>query len=247
MTMILILLIAYFILRFADNNHIKYIILIGISAAAINLFKFKLFLPLCLSSVLALFFGLKINLKRKLFIIFIFLIFVLSLFIVRPHILNKLTLRMEDMAMVQRAYVQEGGTTYKIYDEYIYREPEPKIPIFRFIKALPKGIFYFMLAPFPWRITHTLRLYSYPQIVLWYLILLFAPIGLLTALRYRFKYAGLVIVFLAPFTSILALSLGNEGIAARHRDLISPFIIVFASVALCNLFGYLKNYKTQDY
>jgi hypothetical protein len=236
-----LLLAAYFLIKFSQRNQPRYLLPIFVAFIMLRFVKEKFIIPMYVAMIATLFYSLKFNLRAKLFVGLPAVTLAIFFLNAHPSIKNKIYSRIASVAITQRAYVYEGGSTYKIYDEYVYQTPDIEtLPVSVFIKALPRGIFHFMLVPFPWRITSALRLYFYPQTIFWYMALWLSLVGMLIGLRYRFNSTSIIIIFLAPFVAMMSLALGNEGIAVRHRDLISPFFYIFAAAAICNLFGHLS-------
>lgn len=140
----------------------------------------------------------------------------------------------------QKLYVQndgflsEGGVLYKIYDNGFICNG--KVDEIKFIKAFIKGWGYFLLVPLPWWISSFSQLSAYPQLILWYCLLPFALIGLIFAIRYRFRESVVIIIYLLTVTSQFALVEANVGTAMRHRDLVIVFYFIFAAAGLFKLF-----------
>ncbi len=129
----------------------------------------------------------------------------------------------------------QGGSVYRIYDGSLV-SAEGKANITVLMAGFLKGWFYFMLVPFPWSITTLLQVLSYPQIIIWYILLYFAVIGIIIAIRYRFIRSFVILGYIFIVTSGFALSEGNIGSTLRHRDLITPFYFIFTSVGLMHVF-----------
>ncbi len=132
------------------------------------------------------------------------------------------------------AVLSQGGSTYRIYDDDLVSGG--KVNKAKLINGFLKGWFYFMLVPFPWAVSSKLQILSYPQAIIWYFLLFSAIIGIIIAVRYRFKLSFVILSYIFIVTSGFALSEGNVGSTLRHRDLITPFYFIFASVGLMHLF-----------
>ena len=72
-----------------------------------------------------------------------------------------------------------------------------------------------------------LQLAAYPQMVLWYLVLLWVPVGLWRGWRAHRAATVLNWTYVLLITSIVALASGNIGTAFRHRDMVIPFYLMF--------------------
>ncbi len=238
-----LLLINWSVLKFRRCNHIKYLIPLFIAILFFSTAKDKFFMPITLITILILF--LSINFKRPLKKILITLTIAIFLLLIKtnPLVKSKIHTTILNIIINQKSfYLYESGNNYKIYPEFVYHEnlekiSSSKITALTLLKALPKGSAYFLFAPFPWAVTNTLRLYSYPQILFWYFMFPFAIWGILIGLRRNRADTSLILLFLLFWIMLFSLTMGNEGTAARHRDFVSPFFYIFASVALCYLLG----------
>jgi hypothetical protein len=102
----------------------------------------------------------------------------------------------------------------------------------RGLQYLPKGLAFFFLAPFPWRIGSTLTLITLPEMVVWYSLLPFVVSGAIHLLRTRFVATQPLILFVVLTGSVYALVEGNAGTAYRHRAQLILFMLIFASVGI---------------
>lgn len=239
---ITILTIGLSLAKFSKTNNPKLLLLLTFSSFLFCLAKDKFVKPLLLIIFLALFLCLRIKLGKKILISFL-LLALLSLLVWQQgrFIDNKVQVLIKDIISNQKSFATfASGSNYKIYDEFVYANEVSKIgriSPFILIKALPKGIVYFLFVPFPWKIYNVLQLYSYPQIMFWYVSFVFSLVGMLIGLRYRLRSTLPILTFLAFFVVLLSLVMGNEGTAARQRDLITPFFYIFASAGIFHLLG----------
>ena len=202
-----VLIMAYFFVKFGKINHIKYLLPILIAFIAIRFVKSKFIIPMYISMFLALLFCLKFSLRKKIIIVFCAVIISIFLLNNNPLVKKRINLLIKDIAITQVSYFKEGGgSPYKIYDEYVYQSSAQQyLPASAFVKAMPRGLLYFMLVPFPWNVTNNLRLYAYPQMILWYIVLPLSLIGILMGLRYKFKSTSIIIIFITPLIVIMSL------------------------------------------
>lgn len=244
LSIISILIIIWSSVKFGKNNHIKYLIPFFVALWVFNLAKNKFTMPSIVISIFVLF--LNINLNRSIKKILIILIIVAGLMLIKGNIMfqSKIHNLILNTIMNQISFYRyESGNNYKIYEDFVYSEDiynSKRISAFTLLKGLPKGIAYFLFAPFPWETTNTLRLYSYPQIIFWYFMFPFSIWGIIIGFRNKRKDTRSLLTFSLFWIILLSLIMGNEGTAARHRDFISPFFYIFSSAALCNLLGLLK-------
>jgi 4-amino-4-deoxy-L-arabinose transferase-like glycosyltransferase len=90
---------------------------------------------------------------------------------------------------------------------------------------------YFMLTPMPWQMVTKSRLVAFPQMIVWYIILLFSMFGFAALALKKPRTAMLIAVPAALGIIAYSLAEGNMGGAFRHRDPFAPFFIIMASAA----------------
>ena len=95
---------------------------------------------------------------------------------------------------------------------------------------LPIGVAYFLLSPFPWEITSTLKLFSLPEMILIYSLVPAALRGIAHCARERFRDCFQVLLLTGLLTVSYSLGEGNVGTLYRHRAQVLGFYLVFAAV-----------------
>ena len=95
-----------------------------------------------------------------------------------------------------------------------------------------KAIILFMTVPLPTMMTALMPAVVFPQILFWYSVLIFFVFGFILTIiknnRKSFFMAGFLIALIIPMSLVSA----NIGSTFRHRDLFTPFIIIYASYGL---------------
>jgi hypothetical protein len=149
-------------------------------------------------------------------------------------------------ALVQHTGVlSSGGIIYKLVDgqkqaEYYYSNIPYFTSFFDYATFFLRGFFHFFGEPFPSSIQSIMLLFFYPFVIIWYGLLAVAVVGIIITLRYRFKYAVVLLTYLFSMGLVLLLTGGNVGTDIRHRDMISPYIYIFSSVGIAFLLGKIK-------
>ena len=141
--------------------------------------------------------------------------------------------------------ISTGGHFYRIYDDWVYQLeiPNTAVPYSQVFKGYLKGWLHFFLEPFPWHISSKLSLISYPQMLIWYFLIPFSALGVLLQLRYNSNKSLVLVVYFLIIGSVLALTGGNIGTVFRHRDVLTPLFLTFASLGLVKTFGRLNILK----
>lgn len=98
------------------------------------------------------------------------------------------------------------------------------------IAALPIGLAYLLLAPFPWQITNFRQLVTLPEVLLWWSSIPFMISGLLYTIRHRLRKAVPILVFSLMLTLAYSVFSGNVGTAYRQRTQIQVFLFMFIAV-----------------
>lgn len=130
------------------------------------------------------------------------------------------------------------GFRYRLYDKWVYTGGMDfnLVGNFALLKATLLGWAHFFLEPFPWKIRSALSIASFPQMIIWYMILLFSVIGIFVQLKNNRKMTIPLLVFLLLVGTVFALTGGNVGTSFRMRDMLSPLIIVFSAVGFGHIF-----------
>lgn len=130
-----------------------------------------------------------------------------------------------------------GGFSYRLLPDHYYLLPGTdqvfsnlRLPEFGVMFA--KGWAYFLLAPFPWATASLGQLTVYPWMLIWYGLLTLAFLGLILALASNSRPTLVLMIYVLFMGSAIALSSGNIGTVFRHRDLVSPVLLIFSGVAL---------------
>lgn len=98
------------------------------------------------------------------------------------------------------------------------------------ISAVPKGLMYLMLAPFPWEAANLRQSITVPEVLIWYLLLPLVIPGVWYTLKKRFRAAFPILIFTIMLTLAYSIFQGNVGTAYRQRTQIQVFMFMFIGV-----------------
>lgn len=136
-------------------------------------------------------------------------------------------------------FVQTAGDSYRFLPEKFYdggtylREWSANGRIdWPLIKGLLQSIPLYLLQPFPERTGNLFRLLVIPQMLFWYVALLFSGLGMLWSLRWNLRRSLFLVVTILLWVSVSAISSGNIGTVMRIRDMVTPLFLIFASVGV---------------
>lgn len=100
------------------------------------------------------------------------------------------------------------------------------------ISALPIGLTYIMLAPFPWQMTNFRQAITLPEVLVWWGLIPFMFVGITYAVRNKFRLSIGVLVFTLMLTVSYAIFQGNVGTAYRMRAQMQIFYFIFVAAGL---------------
>lgn len=98
------------------------------------------------------------------------------------------------------------------------------------ISAIPLGLAYLMLAPFPWEMTNFRQLITLPEVLLWWAMIPLMIYGIWYAVRNKFRHALPILLFSGMLTLAYSIFQGNVGTAYRQRTQIQVFLFIFIAV-----------------
>jgi hypothetical protein len=101
------------------------------------------------------------------------------------------------------------------------------------LSVLPMGVIYLLFAPFPWTVTGLRQALALPDILLWYALVPFLVMGIVSA-RHRLRETMPILVFTTALTLAYGAFLGNAGTAYRQRTQIIMFYFLFISDGIHN-------------
>lgn len=105
---------------------------------------------------------------------------------------------------------------------------------------LPTGLAYALAAPFPWAARRTIERIIIPEMLLWYLFLALAALGLAVHWRSWQRYVHLL-GYLAGVLLLFAIGQGNFGTLIRHRStMLVPFVVIFSGAGAAWLWSYVR-------
>jgi hypothetical protein len=100
------------------------------------------------------------------------------------------------------------------------------------ILAIPTGLAYLLLAPFPWEMTNFRQLLTLPDMIIWWLCIPFILAGFAYAFKNKLKETLGIIIFVSMLSIAYAIFQGNVGTAYRQRTQIQVFLFMFAAVGI---------------
>ncbi len=171
--------------------------------------------------------------KGKLRIGYIMIAFICAI-LAWQHIDRWLTICKNMLVSYNQGIISVGGFCYRIYADWVYSDGvnPALVTNSEAFQAALKGWLHFFLEPFPWKISSPLSLFAFPQMIIWYVIVLFSIAGAFIQLKRNRKITLALLAFLLLVGTIFAMTGGNIGTDFRIRDALTPLILLFAAIGL---------------
>jgi len=221
----------------------KYLLLAAISALFTMYIRDRMVVLLLAGAAASFFCLLDMRLKKILIAVTLFLaaIFLTYSFFSGFDIILMLRLKvasfMKTAISWQAGVYLANGYNYMIYPPQFYTHELSHISVYMFgpievLHYIVKSVFFFLTMPLPWMIVSLKQVIVYPQLLLWYVLLLFSLIGVTRAFIEGNRLSYIPLMFILALMIPMALVSSNMGTAFRHRDIFTPFIIIFASYGI---------------
>ncbi|MBL0241369.1 MAG: glycosyltransferase family 39 protein [Chloracidobacterium sp.] len=98
------------------------------------------------------------------------------------------------------------------------------------ITALPVGLTYLMLAPFPWQMANLRQAITLPEVLIWWMLIPLSLYGLWYTVKNKLRTAFPILIFTITLTLAYSIFQGNVGTAYRQRTQIQVFLFMFIAV-----------------
>jgi hypothetical protein len=98
------------------------------------------------------------------------------------------------------------------------------------LTAIPVGLVYLLLAPFPWQLASLRQSITLPEMVAWWGSLPLLALGLYFTLKWRLRQALPILIFTTMLTLAYSIFQGNVGTAYRQRSQLLVFYFIFVAV-----------------
>lgn len=112
-----------------------------------------------------------------------------------------------------------------------YQQEPRYLVLSRALSHLPVGIAHALFAPFPWQIGRLADVATFPEMLIWYLLLAGASWSVWLN-RSDWRRLAPMILYIVGILGLFSLVEGNVGTLFRHRATILPYVIVLAAPAL---------------
>ena len=145
---------------------------------------------------------------------------------------------------VQRAARQHWGAVsvssgyrYRLLDDRFYADINQvsSLEFTETMRFLVRGVVAFMTVPRPWDSRSPAATVYIPELVVWYLLVALAGVGVFSGLRRDAAMTGLLATHVVLIAAAAAFTDGNVGTLVRHRSLAVPYLAWLSGVGACEL------------
>jgi hypothetical protein len=157
----------------------------------------------------------------------------------RPAVQGRLMSALETAAKTHAGHVFTVGHSYRLLDDGFYYSPAVANASSLRLTRSEAGRFVvraaasFVAVPLPWQLTSTRELAYLPEQMVWYVLIVFAPVGLVAGWRRDPIAAALFGGYTLPTAAALALTNGNVGTLLRLRGIVIPYLLWLSAVGFC--------------
>jgi hypothetical protein len=134
-------------------------------------------------------------------------------------------------------HVATPGYVYRLLDERFYpnRSEISDIEFRESAKFVARAIGMYLTVPLPWEVQSRPALAYVPEQIVWYILVVLLPVGVVFACRRDPLIGGLLFAHALIAAVTVALISGNVGTLVRHRGLALPYLVWLSAVGLCGL------------
>jgi hypothetical protein len=155
----------------------------------------------------------------------------------RPQNQFKAYVALQRAARQHWGHVETQGWVYELLDPRFYGDSSA-ISDMQFRDSalyVARAFERYVTVPWPWEVQSRAMLVDIPEQVVWYVLVLLLPAGLIASFRRDAVLTGLL--FGTALVSIVAIALtsGNVGTLVRHRSLAMPYLLFLSLAGLCEL------------
>jgi hypothetical protein len=98
------------------------------------------------------------------------------------------------------------------------------------LSAIPIGLTYLLLAPFPWQLTSLRQMITLPEMVVWWSSLPLLVLGIWFSIKHRLREVTPILIFTTLLTLTYSILMGNVGTAYRQRAQLLIFYFIFVAI-----------------
>jgi len=98
------------------------------------------------------------------------------------------------------------------------------------LSAIPIGLTYLLLAPFPWQLGSFRQMLTLPEMIVWWSSIPLLVLGAWFTIKHRLRQIAPILIFTSLLTLTYSIVQGNVGTAYRQRAQLLVFYFIFVAV-----------------
>jgi hypothetical protein len=159
--------------------------------------------------------------------------------VLQPALQEQALARVATVAKMHAGHVFTVGHSYKLLDEGFYKFAETAaawdlvLTAPQALRFLVRAAVSFVVVPWPWEMRSLGELAFLPELMLWYLMVLAFPIGVVAGWRLNRTATSVWVGMLLPTAAVLAVTTGNVGTLLRLRGLVILSMVWLSAVGFC--------------
>ena len=129
-------------------------------------------------------------------------------------------------AAVHWGHINTPGFAFKSLDARVYEERAnvASMSAGEVGRYLVRSAVHYLTVPLPWQIQSRAMMLALPEVLLWYVLVLLAPVGIVAGIRRDRLLTCALVAFVFGGAALVAVTGGNIGTLIRHRSLVMPFM-----------------------
>jgi len=145
----------------------------------------------------------------------------------------------EAAAKLHGGHVFTVGHVYKLLDEEFYVTAHTpagwdlQLTGAEAARFVARAIISFAVTPWPWEMRSIRELAFLPEHMVWYLLIVALPFGIVPAWRSSPLATALLLGLAIPTAAVVAATNGNVGTLLRMRGLVTPFVVWISAAGWC--------------
>lgn len=187
--------------------------------------------------------------RKPRFMVPVLAVCVLAMLVIgsRGAIKDRIVTSFRQVVGVHWGQVNTPGYAYTILDGSFYRRRESvnEMTLGQSAQYVARAIVSYLVVPLPWKIQSRGALTYLPEQVVWYVLLLLLPAGLVAGFERDRQLTALLAAYAAIAAMLVALTSGNVGTLVRHRGLAVPYLVWFSALGACRIIALATGFRQE--
>ena len=168
-------------------------------------------------------------------------------FLARGTAQDRVLRNMRQVVAVHWGHVNTPGYVFKIMDGSFSQRRAAIVEMTpaQIVRYFVGSFVGYVVVPLPWKIQSRAALAYLPEQLVWYVLVLLVPFGVVAGYRRDSLLTSLLLAYASTAVVIVAITSGNVGTLVRHRALALTYLLWFSVLGACEVVEYLATRK-QD-